>query len=245
MTDSDNNNTKNNLKTDVEATTSHSSAQSENSDKLEESKKRILIIDDDKMSSKFLAMRFEKKGYEVVCLNDETQYEEFIVQDFDLVLLDWLMPKISGLDVLKGIREKKKSLELPVIMVTANDEDKNIIEALNFGANDILVKPVNLEIAFARVKTQIELKDLSTAFQKQKEIGALNAMIVTYNHEINNPLTIALGYLNMPLDRFDEEKKEKCIKSLNRISEIVKKIENLDNLELVSYPGDSSMVKIS
>lgn len=221
-------------------------AEQEQEKEQEKKQFKVLIIDDDKMSSKFLAKRFEKRGYITTCLNDETKYAEVLAEtEYDLVILDWLMPNISGIDVLKGIREKWKSLELPVIMVTANDEDQNIIEALNTGANDYLVKPVNMDIAFARVDTQIELKELSKAFQKQKETSALNAMIVTYNHEINNPLTIALGYLNLPLEKLDEEKKQKCINALIRIADIVKKIENLDNLEMVSYPGDSKMVNIS
>ena len=210
-----------------------------------ETKRKILIIDDDVMSAKFLGKRFEKVGYEVTMLNDETKFKEYIEKNtFDLVLLDWVMPNISGLDVLKEIRKTKKSLELPVIMVTANDESAHVVEALNHEANDYLVKPVNMDIAFARVKTQIELKELNLAFQKQKELSALNAMIVTYNHEINNPLTIALGYLNIPSEKFDDVKKQKCINALNRISEIVNKIEKLEELEMVSYPGDVSMVKV-
>ncbi len=220
---------------------------SENKEFLEipKTNSKILVIDDDILASKFLAKKFEKKGYNVTCLNNETLFNEYLTKDeYDLVILDWKMPKICGIDILKSIRENKKSLELPIIMVTANDQDENVIEALKAGANDYLVKPVNMEVAFARVQTQLDLKALSYAFQRQKEMNTVNAMIATYNHEINNPLTIALGYLNLPVDRFDDVKKQKTVNALNRIAEIVKKIEEIDKVNLTNYPGDLKILKL-
>src|SRR5262249_52111519 len=75
---------------------------------------------------------------------------------FDLILLDIMMPGIDGLETLRRIRRQKSSSALPVIMVTAKAESSNIVEALELGANDYVTKPVDLDVALARVKTQLD-----------------------------------------------------------------------------------------
>ena len=167
----------------------------------------------------------------------------------EVVLLDIMMPVISGYDVLRSLREKFCSNELPVIMVTAKENPEHIISTLNIGANDYLTKPVQFGVAIARINTQLRLVDLTKEMSDKKELEAINAMITTYNHEINNPLSIAFGCVQqLEQDHFSEEYSFKTLmKSLERIRDVVKKIQDFTTHKDINYDDytkDVKMIKI-
>jgi len=123
----------------------------------------LLIVDDNEMNRQLMSMQFKRAGYKVVLAHSGYQALELIEStSFDLVLLDIMMPGISGLEVLEEIRKHHTLISLPVIMVTADDLQESILKALQLGANDYLTKPLNLPVALARIKTQLTLKDLAT-----------------------------------------------------------------------------------
>ncbi len=207
----------------------------------------ILLVDDDEMNGSFFSSRLKNKGFKVDFVkNHQDCFKALLDNDYDLVLLDIMMPEVSGIEILKKIREKKNNLELPVIMVTAKDEALDIVDALKLGANDYLVKPVSLEIAIARINTQIYLKQLIRESLKAKQVNTINTMVVTLNHEINNPLAIAMGHLNLPYEKLDEIRVEKSKQALTRIAEIVKRIDTITggDIEEVDYTDSIKMYKL-
>jgi diguanylate cyclase (GGDEF)-like protein len=117
---------------------------------------RILIVDDLADNRAVLLRRFQRRGFEVVEADSGLKALELInSQEFDLVLLDVMMPEISGVETLKRIRSERSASALPVIMVTAKSESENIVESLELGANDYVTKPVDFAVALARANTQI------------------------------------------------------------------------------------------
>jgi diguanylate cyclase (GGDEF)-like protein len=117
---------------------------------------RILIVDDIADNRTILLRRFQRQGFEVVEADSGFRALELIEsEEFDLVLLDVMMPGINGLEALKRIRSQKSASTLPVIMVTAKSESENVVEALGLGANDYVTKPVDFAVALARAQTQI------------------------------------------------------------------------------------------
>src|SRR5665213_1833198 len=117
---------------------------------------RILIVDDISDNRTILTRRFLRRGFEVVEADSGLKALELIdAQEFDLVLLDVMMPGIDGIETLKRIRSQKSASMLPVIMVTAKSESENIVESLGLGANDYVTKPVDFAVALARANTQI------------------------------------------------------------------------------------------
>ena len=120
---------------------------------------RLLIIDDVFDNRAVLMRRFERRGYEVTEAESGAKGLEFIAhQKFDMVLLDWMMPDLDGLEVLRRIRLEHTSVELPVIMVTAKTQSEDIVQALTLGANDYITKPVDFAVALARVMAQVGRK---------------------------------------------------------------------------------------
>jgi len=119
----------------------------------------ILVVDDDTANCDLLSRQLNRMGYTVtVAQNGVIALELLSKQEFELVLLDILMPIISGLEVLKCLRCTYSIAELPVIMVTARDRNDDIVAALDCGANDYMAKPFSLPVVTARVRTQMMLK---------------------------------------------------------------------------------------
>lgn len=208
---------------------------------------KILVVDDDKMSGEFLQKRLIKRGFSVEYVESGKECLEYLkTNTVGLILLDLMMPEMGGNDVLLKIRENYNTFELPVIIITAKEDPKDTVESLKSGANDYLTKPVNLEVAIARVTTQIKIISLLDESLKSKQIKTINMMVTTLNHEINNPLMVAIGNLSMAKSTGDTDKIEKAMNALNRIGEIVKKIDKISSgdIEEVSYTEHSDMFKI-
>src|SRR6476620_7117031 len=124
----------------------------------------LLIVEDDEMNRHMLLRRLQRQGYQVAVAQDGVEALQLIRQQaFDLVLLDVMMPGISGIDVLKIVRTHRSMTELPVIMTTALDSSQDIVAALEAGANDYVTKPLDFPVALARIQAQLQMKRLAAA----------------------------------------------------------------------------------
>jgi diguanylate cyclase (GGDEF)-like protein len=116
----------------------------------------LLVVDDVADNRIVLARRFQRRGFEIIEAEDGQQALALIEQHaFDVVLLDAMMPGLSGNEVLRQIRTRYSAAVLPVIMVTARTESENVVESLQLGANDYITKPVDFAVALARVTKQV------------------------------------------------------------------------------------------
>ncbi len=119
----------------------------------------ILVVDDQEVNRDLLQRRLERKGYHVWVAAGGRQALELIgAGQFELVLLDIMMPEIDGFEVLKLVRRDHSPSKLPIIMVTAKDESSDIVESLSLGANDYVTKPIDFQVLYARLGTQLALK---------------------------------------------------------------------------------------
>ncbi|MET0274290.1 MAG: response regulator [Phenylobacterium sp.] len=170
---------------------------------------RLLIVDDVEENRDILKRRFARLGYATAEAKDgETALEMIEAEAWDCVLLDVMMPGIDGLEVLRRVRETRSETELPVIMVTAKSASEDVVEALLMGANDYVTKPVDMEVAGARVEMQLRRKraeDHSRAAYRELEhtlLGLKGAVVQAQNKsavladlgpEARAPLTGILG----------------------------------------------------
>ena len=116
----------------------------------------LLLVDDDPLNLDALSRRLTRNGYSVLTATNGADALA-IVRDrpVDAVLLDVMMPGMSGIDTLRTIRQSRAATDLPVIMVTANDASADVVQALDLGANDYVTKPVDFAVALARVRTHV------------------------------------------------------------------------------------------
>jgi diguanylate cyclase (GGDEF)-like protein len=132
---------------------------------------RLLVVDDIADNRALLSRRFSKRGCVVVEAETGSAALDLIAQEeFDLVLLDIMMPGPSGIEVLQQIRASHSPDILPVIMITAKAGSTDVVEALELGANDYITKPVDFSVAFARAQTQLARKQAKQALDRSLRI---------------------------------------------------------------------------
>ena len=119
----------------------------------------ILVVDDIELNRDLLTRRLARKGFATNAASDGFRALEWLANHHcDLVLLDIMMPGMSGIEVLEKIRETRDGTELPIIMATARDTREDIVAALGLGANDYVTKPLDFPVVLARVNAQLEMK---------------------------------------------------------------------------------------
>ena len=118
---------------------------------------RLLVVEDEKHLNKTLTERMSKKGYSVdSCYDGEDALYYIENTEYDGIILDVMMPKINGFEVLRIIREKK--IQTPVLMLTAKDSDDDVVNGLDTGANDYLTKPFSFDVLCARIRAMLRVK---------------------------------------------------------------------------------------
>ncbi|MDO7843675.1 response regulator transcription factor [Sphingomonas immobilis] len=132
--------------------------------------KTVLIIDDVEDNRALLDRALKTSGYATVLAESGREALSILSrQTPDIVLLDWMMPELSGLETLRAIRELHPSSKLPVIMCTAMGEETSVVSALAAGADDYMVKPVSLPILRARMARHLEQRAVIDSLGNEKE----------------------------------------------------------------------------
>jgi two-component system cell cycle response regulator len=142
-------------------------------------KKRILVVDDHEDNIELLRARLEARGYEVEGASDGQAALDAVERTCpDLILLDVMMPKMDGMEVVRRLKAKSEANELPfipVIMQTALDSTENKVEGLDAGADDYITKPINFAELEARVNSLLRIKTLQSALKaREQELSELN-----------------------------------------------------------------------
>ena len=126
---------------------------------IDEQKKTILIVDDEKPIVEILVYNLQKEGYKTLEANDgEEAIRIAFEKNPDLILLDIMLPKVDGLTVCKKIRT---SFNMPIIMISAKDEEIDKIVGLELGADDYITKPFSVRELMARVKANLRKAEAS------------------------------------------------------------------------------------
>ena len=114
--------------------------------------KRVLVVDDEKLIVKGIRFSLEQEGMEVDCAYDgEEALEKAKEKEYDMILLDIMLPKLTGLEVCQQIREFSS---VPIIMLTAKGEDMDKILGLEYGADDYITKPFNIKAIMRRMRKE-------------------------------------------------------------------------------------------
>ena len=130
---------------------------------------RVLVVDDVPANVEILSFHLEDEGYEVIEAQSGEQALGILQsteKEIDLILLDVMMPVMSGLDVLAQVKRNPETDNIPVILVTANADDQNVAEGLDMGAFDYIIKPYSLVVLLARVRAALREKERQDLLEK-------------------------------------------------------------------------------
>lgn len=216
--------------------------------------KKILVIDDLPENVFMLQDRLEHEGYEVItAYNGSTGIEKALSELPDLILLDVMMPDITGIEVCRRLVNDPATKDIPIILVTAKSGADDTKEGLEAGAFDYIKKPFNRIELLARVKSALKLSEAHKLLLEAEKRDTFMATVVTANHKIKQPLTLlslSSAAIKRELEK-DEISKELIMKRMNYIDIAIKEITDvLNQLNeirtpiLSKYTSNIKMVKL-
>ncbi|CDZ75591.1 Transcriptional regulatory protein WalR [Peptoniphilus sp. ING2-D1G] len=197
-------------------------------------KGKILVVDDEKSIAEIIEYNLDREGYEVTLAYDGQEcLDVFKNKNFDLIILDIMMPKLDGFSALKEIR---KSSSVPVIMLTAKQEEVDKILGLELGADDYVVKPFSMRELIARVKAILRRNGLESEGSKSN--------------------ILEVGDLKIDMDKYEIKKKNKEINLtlreyelmkylIEKAGQVVSREELLDKVWDYEYYGDIRTVDVT
>lgn len=193
--------------------------------------KNILIVDDEEVAAKLLETRINKsKIISCECkfsLSSRQAVEIINTENISLLILDLNMPNFSGIELIEQLRKEHSPISLPILVHTNDLSDNSLVEALEKGANDYIPKNMEWEIAETRIFNHLAMTDLVEISGKVSSGEAVAALVTSYNHEINNPLCVAYGRINILIARESEENQkdlEIAKSSVEKITYIIEKM---------------------
>ncbi|MGN1351934.1 MAG: response regulator [Clostridia bacterium] len=171
-------------------------------------KKTILIVDDEKPIVDILVYNLEKEGYLTLSANDGIEAIDIALNKKpDLILLDIMLPKADGLTVCKKV---KAAMNIPILMLTAKDEEIDKILGLELGADDYITKPFSVRELIARIKANLRKVDINSASKDERQSKG------------DTSEKIKIGKLVLDLDKFETRINDKLINLTLREFEVLK-----------------------
>jgi CheY-like chemotaxis protein len=220
--------------------------------------RKILVVDDDAAVLQVISRQLQSHGYETVLASSADEAEAILNEQLiPIVISDKTMPKRSGLDLCRSLRQNPKTKGVYFIMITALGTPDEKVRALNEGVDDYLPKSPKPNELLARVRVAHRILDLQEQIVELERAAAAMAVVTTMAHEINNPLTGLLGFLELSQQRLNraplnEENLEKIKKMLERVHEqgkrietVVKKLMELRQYSTKTYLNNIEMIDLS
>jgi CheY-like chemotaxis protein len=230
-------------------------------DVLPDAPPRALIADDDKMMRLLIETITVGSGYQVeVAENGERAWEAYQRARPTLLILDWQMPKMDGLEVCRRVREADPSRRTFVLMITARDSDTDLARVLDSGVDDYLSKPLSAEalrarlaIAERRIALETQRREAEDKLARARWLAGIGETTIAVEHEINNPLAALLGSISLlemskALDRLEPDDRESVdviTTQARRIAAVVKRLSKLKEPRSVEYLRGSKMIDLS
>lgn len=182
---------------------------------MDENKKTILIVDDEKTIVDMLVYNLQKEGYNTLEATDGEEGVRIALENKpNLVLLDIMLPKMDGLAVCKRIRQ---TLNIPILMISAKDEEIDKILGLELGADDYITKPFSVRELMARVKANLRKAEI-TAKAMENETNNKNSE--------GNSNVLTVGDLSLDLSKFEVKVRGEVIDLTLREFEVIKYLAN-------------------
>jgi DNA-binding response OmpR family regulator len=212
---------------------------------------KILIVEDEKDSRFIYERLLTKSGYNIKTAENGDEALK-IIDEFKpkVILADWTMPKLNGVELCNIIKKKDEYKLIYFILLTARTSLKDRVEGLDTGADDYLVKPIDNQELVARIRSGLRIHNLQNELKSIEHSKAVVELACTIGHQINNPLSSLKMSLDTLKDEIDINKKgvdEDLFvieESLKRIQEFVKALQNLKSPEIMNYALDNKMLKM-
>ncbi len=220
---------------------------------MEDIKEKILIVEDEPDTRFILGKLLAKDNYEVVSVSNGIEALEKL-QEYSpkVIIADWTMPKMDGLELCDKIKQNEKYKSIYYIMLTARSAVKDRVKGLDVGADDFLLKPTENQELLARIRSGIRIYNLQAELKQSEREKALLHMAATIGHNLNNPL----GSLKLFVSDLKSELSENNLnsygedfqlieESIKRISDLAGDLSKLKDPTTENYTPETKMIKLS
>jgi DNA-binding response OmpR family regulator len=213
---------------------------------------KILVIDDQLLNIRLLEHKLERSDMNVISSTNGTEGIRIAQEEKpDVILLDIMMPGLSGIEVCKLLKQDESTREIPVIFITARTSKEDKLEGFDVGAADYLIKPFELDETLARIKTQLRIIQehqdnlrLTRQLEQSRRQSSIMHLTEGIAHNLNNLLGVMVGYLSlMKRNANDPEKIESncdrmdsAIKRMTRIVQQLTVIGHFNSLKKQVLP---------
>jgi DNA-binding response OmpR family regulator len=194
-------------------------------------KKKILIVEDEQKIARFLELELKYEGYDVdIANNGREGFEKGKASDVDLIILDLMLPGLSGIEVCRRLRQQS---EVPIIMLTAKDDISDKVTGLDIGADDYMTKPFAVEELLARIRVLLKRRNVNNNNDDSLIIGKLKLSKNNYKVEYDNE--------NIELTKKEFELLEYLMRNKNLV---LSREKILDNVWGYDYFGDTNIIDV-
>ncbi len=236
-------------------------------------KKKILIVDDVARNIQILGNILSSNGYQIAYAQNGRQALKITnTQNFDLILLDIMMPEMDGYEVCKHLKKSEQTASVPVIFLTAKADMESIVKGFETGGQDYITKPFNSSELIARVKTQIQLQDQKLQLEKNnielenkvrertKQLQQANSLLEKLDktksdflsiisHELRTPLNGIIGLANLLGETEVDTSQNEYIEHLKKVSERLVQFSDMalliTSLKIKKYQPDFLSVSVN
>jgi DNA-binding response OmpR family regulator len=203
---------------------------------------KILVAEDDQTTRRMLESVLTKCNYEVITTTDgEETWEKLKHPDApQIVILDWFMPGMDGVEICRKFRQENVTKPVYIIFLTARGDKKNIIEGLEAGADDYVIKPFDKDELLARINVGRRIVELQNSLIEKEKLQGVIEMAGTVCHEMNQPIQVITGYSELMLLDLPEDnplyKKIKIIgEQIDKLAIITEKLMRVTKYETKDY----------
>jgi DNA-binding response OmpR family regulator len=218
----------------------------------------VLIVEDSDTVRRMLEIAVERAGYSVTSVSDGiAAWETYQRLRPAVVLLDWQIPGMDGLEVCRRIREHQSSCQTFVLMITARETGEDLAAALAVGVDDYLTKPVGpahlrarLQIAKLRIAQRAERWKLDQELSHARWLAGIGETTLALQHELNNPLFALLGHAELFANDPGSSPQQRediavIVEQARRVSAVVKRLAMLREPRSVTYVDKTRMLDLS
>lgn len=218
----------------------------------------VLIVEDSDTVRRVLENAVERAGYSVTSVADGvTAWEKFQQLTPPIVILDWQIPGLDGLEVCRRIREHEASNETFVLMITSRETDSDLAAALAVGVDDYMTKPVGqahlrarLQIARVRIAQRHERRKLDEELAHARWLAGIGETTLALQHELNNPLFALLGLAELFGNDPGTSESQRAdialiVEQARRVAAVVRRLALLKDPRSITYMADALMIDLS
>ncbi len=210
----------------------------------------LLLIDDDVNFVTTLEMGLKMRGYNVVTSNDSKKgWGQMEKSQPGIILVDWEMPGMSGIEFSRLVKSDPAHRSRYIILLTGRSGTENIVQGLDAGADDYLVKPFNIEELFARIRSGLRFRALEERIAEETKRTTVLEMALSVADKIGNPIAAAKLYVQLLRDNPKISKSDDASGTMNSLEELlnealrlIDQFQSIKTPQSIPAPGGKTMI---